>query len=182
MDKRGQNEGLRVLDDFVCQAIHSSDVPPAQHHKRGQNEGMRIVEESAQGGRTIVDSELIGNWMASAYLPDGIRIDHALTLQPDGNFIWRTRQEGKGELLSRGSWRHDHREEVLYFTPSEAGLVYGPNRPQLWRVLQIVGLEGANTFMVLRWVALASRNLPVQFFRVHLGSTETDAVAARRCD
>jgi hypothetical protein len=52
----------------------------------------------------------------------------------------------------------------------------------LWRVLQIVGLEGANTFMVLRWVALASRNLPVLFFRVHLGRAEEIAPADRPRD
>src|SRR6266478_4232414 len=102
-----------------------------------------------------MDSALVGDWMASAYLPDGIRIDHALSLQPDGGFVWRTRHEGRGEHTSQGTWRHDHCERVLYFTPSEPGPIYGPNRPQLWRVLQIVGLEEANTFMVLRWVAVA---------------------------
>jgi hypothetical protein len=53
---------------------------------------------------------------------------------------------------------------MLYFAPSGPG----SDRPQLWRVLQVEGMEGANTVMVLRWVALASRNLPVQFYRVHL--------------
>ncbi|HTU92849.1 MAG TPA: hypothetical protein VMF69_22405 [Gemmataceae bacterium] len=181
MDKRGQNEGLRVLDDFVCEAIHNPAVPQALPTKQGQNEGMRILEGSVQGSGLLVDSDLVGNWMASTYLSDGVRIDHALTLQPDGSFVWRTRREGQGDHTSRGAWRHNQGEEVLYFTPSEAGPVYGPNRPQLWRVLQIVGLEGANAFMVLRWAALASRNLPVLFFRVHLGSAETDATADSAC-
>jgi hypothetical protein len=120
----------------------------------------------------LVDSELVGDWMASSYLPDGIRIDHALSLQADTGFVWRTRHEGRGEHTSRGTWKHDHREGMLYFTPSEPGLIYGPDRPQLWRVLRIMGLEEANTFMVLRWVAVASRNLPVLFFRVHVRSAE----------
>jgi hypothetical protein len=181
MEKRGQNEGLRVLDDFVCEAIHDPAVPQALSNKQGQNEGMRVLEGSDQGSEMLVDSELVGNWMASSYLPDGVRIDHVLTLQPDGGFVWRTRREGQDENASRGTWHHDHGEELLYFTPSEAGPIYGPNRPQLWRVLQIVGLVGANSFMVLRWVAVASRNLPVLFFRVHLGSADTDATADRAC-
>jgi hypothetical protein len=117
----------------------------------------------------LVNSELVGDWMASAYLPDGLHIDHALSLQPDGTFVWRTVHEGRGEHTSRGTWRHDPGERVLYCEPSEPRLLYGPGRPQLWRELQIPGLEGSNACMLLRWVALASRNLPVLFFRVHPG-------------
>ena len=78
------------------------------------------------------------------------------------------RREGRGDRCERGTWRHDRGERTLYFTPSEPGPVYGPDRPRLWRVLRVEGMGGANTVMALRWVALASRNLPVQFYRVHL--------------
>ena len=122
--------------------------------------------------QALVDSEFVGDWMASSYLPDGIRIDHALSLQEDTGFVWRTRHEGRGEHTSQGVWQHDRRKGVLYFTPSEPGPIYGPTRPQVWSVLRIVGLEEANTFMVLRWVALAPRNLPVLFFRVYVGHAE----------
>jgi hypothetical protein len=115
-----------------------------------------------------VDSELVGDWMASAFLPDGVRIDHALSLQPDGGFVWRSRLEGGSEHTSQGTWRHDHGEELLYFAPSESGPIYGPDRPRVWRLLQIKGWEGIDSVMVLRWEALAPRNLPVLFVRVHL--------------
>lgn len=36
-----------------------------------------------------------------------------------------------------------------------------------WWVLSIHSCEGSNCILVLRWVALASRNLPVLFYRVH---------------
>jgi hypothetical protein len=45
MHKGGQNEGYRVLDDFVCEAIHESTVPRIPPNQRGQNEGVRVVEE-----------------------------------------------------------------------------------------------------------------------------------------
>jgi hypothetical protein len=120
----------------------------------------------------LVDSECVGDWMASTYRPDGIRTDHVLSLRPDGGFVWRSRRDGPGEDCSRGAWRHDRRERALYFTPSEPGPGYGPDRPQLWRVMEIAGLEGTNTIMVLRWVALAARNLPVLFYRVHVRAAE----------
>src|SRR5262245_13375549 len=118
----------------------------------------------------LVDSGLVGDWRASTYLPDGVRIDYALSLRSDGGFVWRTDHEGRGEHQSQGTWCHDQTDQVLYFTPSEPSLGYGPDKPHLWRVLQIAGFEGANTVMVLRWVAVATRNLPVLFYRVHVGS------------
>src|SRR5438046_2886908 len=45
MGKRAENEGFRMLDDFVCEAIHAADVPRADDRHQGQNEGMRVVEE-----------------------------------------------------------------------------------------------------------------------------------------
>jgi hypothetical protein len=45
MDKRGANEGFRVLGDFVCEAIRDPAVPQAPPSKRGQNEGVRVLEE-----------------------------------------------------------------------------------------------------------------------------------------
>lgn len=121
----------------------------------------------------LVDSEYVGAWMASAYLSDGVRIDYVLSLRPDGEYIWRTKHAGRGDRCEQGKWWHDHGQQVLYFTPSEPGPVYGPDNPDLWQVLQVEGMEGANTVMVLRWVALASRNLPVHFYRVHLGTAAT---------
>jgi hypothetical protein len=61
----------------------------------------------------LVDSELVGDWMASAYLHDGTRIDYMLSLQPDGVFIWRTRHEERGEDASQGTWRHARADGVL---------------------------------------------------------------------
>jgi hypothetical protein len=45
MNKRGENEGFRVLDDFVCEAIRNPAVPQAPASQRGQNEGVRVLED-----------------------------------------------------------------------------------------------------------------------------------------
>jgi hypothetical protein len=45
MAKQGQNEGFRVLDDFVCAALHASDAPRADERRQGRNEGKCVVEE-----------------------------------------------------------------------------------------------------------------------------------------
>jgi hypothetical protein len=50
---------------------------------------------------------------------------------------------------------------VLVLTPSE-GI------SSRWRIHDVTGLEHANTLLVLRESILASRNLPILLYRVHL--------------
>jgi len=45
MAKQGQNEGVRVLDDFVCEAIVDPSVPKAPPTSQGRNEAVRIIDE-----------------------------------------------------------------------------------------------------------------------------------------
>jgi len=40
-----ENEGIRVLDEYVCNAILAPKVPPADPNKQAVNEGLRLVEE-----------------------------------------------------------------------------------------------------------------------------------------
>ncbi len=104
--------------------------------------------------------------MASAYLPDGRRIDHHLSLHGDGNFIWSLRGSSDKVQVTRGRWSHDQIENVLFFDP---GIAPEPDpQPERWRVLAIRGLEEANEFMLLRQVAIGTRILPIVFYRVHL--------------
>jgi len=42
---RGQNQGFHILDEFVCEAIPSPSVTPANPASQGRNEGMSVVEE-----------------------------------------------------------------------------------------------------------------------------------------
>jgi hypothetical protein len=45
MAQRAENEGFRMLDDFVCEAIHDPATPLANPAKQGRNEGMSVVAE-----------------------------------------------------------------------------------------------------------------------------------------
>ena len=45
MANQGHNEGVRLLDDFICEAIHTSDAPTSAERRPGRNEDLRIVEE-----------------------------------------------------------------------------------------------------------------------------------------
>jgi hypothetical protein len=113
----------------------------------------------------LVNSPYVGDWMASAYTATGRRIDYRLSLHPDGRFERHTREEGGPERDDQGRWHHEEGEDVMRLestTPDQFDRI-----SSLWWVLEIKGLEGANTIMVLRWCALASRNLPVLFYRVH---------------
>ena len=57
MSERTENEGFRMMEDFVCDAIHDSGIPQADPTKPGKNEGMRLVEElvfeGANGSQSI---------------------------------------------------------------------------------------------------------------------------------
>jgi hypothetical protein len=45
MAQRAENEGFRMLDDFVCEAIHDPVTPLAKPENQGRNTGMSVVEE-----------------------------------------------------------------------------------------------------------------------------------------
>jgi hypothetical protein len=113
----------------------------------------------------LVDSEYVGDWMASGYTASGVRFDHHLSLRPDGSFRWVIRSSSGEEKVTQGVWRHEREAQLLHFDP---GIFESEPGHSLWRILQIPGLEGSNTFMILRLVAFASRNLPTLFHRVHL--------------
>jgi hypothetical protein len=45
MAKRAENEGIRVLDDFICDAIPASGIPQADPSQRGTNDTGPVVSE-----------------------------------------------------------------------------------------------------------------------------------------
>jgi hypothetical protein len=45
MTGRGQNRGFQVLDEFVCDAIPSPSITPADPTSQGRNEGLAVVAE-----------------------------------------------------------------------------------------------------------------------------------------
>ena len=57
MAKQAENEGFRMLDDFVCEAIHNPAMPLAKKEKQGRNAGMSVVEEITSDSRSEGNAE-----------------------------------------------------------------------------------------------------------------------------
>jgi len=101
------------------------------------------------------ESSRIGRWMGTLYTGAGDRTDCVLDLEENGRFI-----ECSGGRTIEGKWSESVSQ--LHLAPDE------PNARMMdYRILKIESLERAENFMVLRWAGLASRNLPILFYRVH---------------
>jgi hypothetical protein len=114
----------------------------------------------------LIDSPYCGDWMASAYSASGNRYDYHLFLNIDGTYERKVSREPDFQRVDRGCWHHKEGGETLRMeseTPNDHDRISSD-----WWVLSIKRCEGSNCLMVLRWAALASRNLPILFYRVHL--------------
>ena len=109
----------------------------------------------------------VGDWVASTYDSHGRRSDVRLFLNPDGTYQQTTgRQEGHVRE-DHGRWHHDDGESALRLAPATTRpdeLVGATN----WEILSVTTCGDSNCLMVLRRIALASRNLPVVYYRIHL--------------
>lgn len=112
-----------------------------------------------------VRSLCVGDWMGSQYDVGGRRYDYHLFLNHDGRYERTVRREPDFEQRDIGRWSHAEAEGFIrldYDTPDESN-----QTSSSWWVLSVTTCEDSNCLMVLRWVGLASRNLPVLFYRVH---------------
>lgn len=116
----------------------------------------------------LVDSPYVGDWMGSVYSARGQRIDYCLFLHSDGIFERRVCQEPDYHRTDRGRWFHKEGEDVLRLESESR--VEGDCEGSDWWVLAVKSCEDSNCLMVLREAVLASRNLPILFYRVHLAS------------
>jgi hypothetical protein len=108
---------------------------------------------------------MIGDWMGSQYDHAGRRYDYRLFLDHDGHYERTVRRDPDYERCDSGRWFHDEREGVLRL---ESGSPSDEDRiSSSWRVLSVHTCETSNCILVLRWLALASRNLPILLYRVH---------------
>jgi hypothetical protein len=114
----------------------------------------------------LVNSPYLGDWMGSAYTVGGKRYDFRLFLNPDGTYERFVHGEPDYERTDRGTWHHVEGDERLRLesdSPSDDDRISSN-----WWVLKVTSCEDSNCLMVLRWSALASRNLPILFYRVQL--------------
>ena len=113
-----------------------------------------------------MQSRYVGDWASSTYDSRGRRSDVRLFLNPDGTYQQTTCREGDVREVC-GRWHHGDGESTLRLEPETRcpdDLVGATN----WEVLTVTTCEESNCLMVLRWIALAGRNLPVLYYRIHL--------------
>ena len=53
MANRSQNEGMRIVGDFVCEAIPDSSMSAEKPSSRGRSEGVHVI------GDFVVDAVLV---------------------------------------------------------------------------------------------------------------------------
>lgn len=108
---------------------------------------------------------MIGDWKASIYGIGGDRTDIHLFLDHNGQFQFKMTKDNVAIYDTSGDWLLVENNEVLQLNPKIPEKdCYFPNR---WSIHTINTLEDTNTFIVLRQAILASRNLPILFYRVH---------------
>jgi hypothetical protein len=115
--------------------------------------------------RRLGGHRVIGDWMGSQYDVGGRRYDYRLLLDHDGRYERTVCREPDYERKDTGGWFHDKADGVLRLesdTPDDTDRMSSS-----WWVLSVRTCEDSNCILVLRWVALASRNLPVLLYRVH---------------
>src|SRR5688572_13370590 len=107
----------------------------------------------------------IGDWMGSIYDIGGRRWDHHLFIDHDGRYERTVRGVTDFERKECGCWQYDLKEKMLRL---ESGSPEESN-PSLdsWAVLSVESCEDSNVILVLREIVLASRNVPILFYRVH---------------
>ncbi len=115
-----------------------------------------IVKSAAECEKQIlIDSPLMGEWMARVFLSNGNSVDHSLSLSPDGSFEWTTWAEQRELKTERGIWKHDHHNSLIHFF-SENG---DSKQEQSWQILEIADVAKSNTVLILRQQIFAGRNL-----------------------
>ena len=108
---------------------------------------------------------MVGDWMGSTYDLSGQRWDFHFFLDHDGRYERTVCREPDFDLRDNGKWEYQKAENLLQFEPQSRD---ESNRDfRAWRVLSVNGCEDSNVLLVVREAILASRNLPIVFYRVH---------------
>jgi hypothetical protein len=108
---------------------------------------------------------VVGDWMGSQYDVGGRRHDYRLFLDHDGRYERTVRREPDYERIDAGRWFHDEANGVLRLESDKPDDT--DDISSTWFVLSVRTCEDSNCILILRSVALASRNLSVLFYRVH---------------
>ena len=109
----------------------------------------------------------VGDWMGSLYDTGGRRWDYHLFLDHDGHYERTVRRDPEFERIDHGQWTFQEGDRTLRLEPDAPQ--FGARLTGNWWVLSVHTCEDSNVLLVLREAILASRNLPILFYRVHSG-------------
>jgi hypothetical protein len=109
---------------------------------------------------TPQERSVVGDWKGSLYSIRGQRFDWQLSLWRNGSYCRRVTGAGSQEINETGTWEVTEDGDVLVFNRKDG-------HSSRWRMHDLTSLERARTLLVLRHVALASRNLPILLYRIH---------------
>jgi hypothetical protein len=106
---------------------------------------------------------VIGDWIGALYGMGGDRWEWRLSIFRDGSYARQVDSSRPPESRTneRGTWSTGENDKVLILTPNEG-------QASRWVIHDVDRLERAATLLVLRACMLASRNLPILLYRVHL--------------
>jgi hypothetical protein len=104
---------------------------------------------------------IVGDWMGSRYGIGGDRSDWLLSLKADGSYSHTICTPSECPKTIEGRWTVNDEESVLSLSQENS------TEAERWTIHDVTGLERANTLLVLRYLALASRNLPILLYRVY---------------
>jgi hypothetical protein len=110
---------------------------------------------------------VIGDWRGSIYDINGRRCDIHLFLDHTGFYERTEMREPDFCRTDTGRWSLEESDQVLRLEsdmpdPSEWDRLSGK-----WTIKTVSDCESSNCLLVLRALILASRNLPILFYRVH---------------
>lgn len=103
---------------------------------------------------------VIGDCAGTSYGMSGDRQDWQLSLFRSGSYIRKVISSRRAEIAEEGVWTLAENDSVLLLTPKDG-------ERSRWTIHDVTGCEFASTLLVLRWLALASRNLPILLYRIH---------------
>lgn len=108
------------------------------------------------------ESRPIGDWLGTSYSMGGERTDWQLSLWRNGRYVRKTRcaRAATRDLAEEGNWDLVEDGRVLELEPRNS-------EATRWAIGEVTSCEGARTLLVLRFVGLVSRNLPILLYRVH---------------
>lgn len=106
-------------------------------------------------------TDVIGDWRGAEYDLSGRRCDFRLFIDVDGRYTRSVQHQDGEEQRDEGRWEYSPERRVLQFNSERPDLSDG------WWVLNVTRCEDSNVVLVLRRAILASRNLPILFYRVH---------------